>query len=157
MGTRHALILSLGPIPLCVFRQEIAYTDIASINVIRGRCHVLQAIWQHIVTWQPLAFAYGLALGPAAVDLAIEPSGPCDTLKGCCWLKALLLGTPIQKTASSDAYLSMLVSTSDADALVAQVRFRQVHGPLAVLPESLLDHDTRWKCRLWQVLRTWLA
>merc|ERR1712048_1330357 len=42
--TPHELILSLGPVPVCIFRRRFPYQDIASVSVVSGRYEVLRAL-----------------------------------------------------------------------------------------------------------------
>eukprot|EP00928_Gymnodinium_smaydae_P054582 TRINITY_DN38328_c0_g1_i1.p1 TRINITY_DN38328_c0_g1~~TRINITY_DN38328_c0_g1_i1.p1 ORF type:complete len:319 (+),score=49.03 TRINITY_DN38328_c0_g1_i1:81-1037(+) len=117
--TSEDLVLSLGPIPVCIFRRRFPYKDIASIAVVRGRWGTIGAMLQRGPPgWRFFSLAYGLTLGKPVVEVTLEPD--------CAGLRAM------GRCAGP-----LLLSVDDAEDIVELVRFRKEHGPEASLPPSL--------------------
>mmetsp|Transcript_87512 Transcript_87512/g.155218 ORF Transcript_87512/g.155218 Transcript_87512/m.155218 type:complete len:311 (+) Transcript_87512:37-969(+) len=163
--TAEGLVISLGPVPVCVFRRRIPYRDIASVTVVRGRWAVLDTLLRRgIRLWQPLGFAYGLTLGKALVDISLQPAEDSGSpapeeeprtfwsrfsarlgCQGCCSVSPLL------------------ISVDEAEDIVAHIRFRCQHGVSAPLPHSLIPAaeekaQAKWVvCDVFELLLSWHA
>ncbi|CAJ1338959.1 unnamed protein product [Effrenium voratum] len=48
--TPEGIVVSLGPIPLCLFRKRIPYRDVASVHVLRGRLPVSKGLRSRVMT-----------------------------------------------------------------------------------------------------------
>lgn len=154
--TPTELVVSLGPVPMCLLRRRILYKDIASVTVVHGRFQVLRVLLtRSLRLWEPFGFVYGLTIGKSVVDIALnvpEHRGQGDLEEGGskrprarwqCW-----------------EMQPLLVSVDDADDVVAYILFRQEHGPEAPLPESLMLRSqggkARWVwCDALDVLLSW--
>ncbi|CAE7327325.1 unnamed protein product, partial [Symbiodinium pilosum] len=123
--TQEGVVVSLGPVPLCIFRRRIPYRDIAAIMVIRGRKSVAAAVAKHFLClWQPFGYAYALTLGKEIVHIRLrhdEEKNHADTR-----LSALPISWLSWQRCGSR---TMLVSVDKADDVVAHTQFRSEHGP----------------------------
>ncbi|CAE7729540.1 unnamed protein product, partial [Symbiodinium necroappetens] len=71
--TPEGVVVSLGPVPICIFRRRIPYRDITSIVVVRGRKSVAVAMAKHLFRlWQPFGYVYALTLGKDVVDIRLR-------------------------------------------------------------------------------------
>eukprot|EP00929_Paragymnodinium_shiwhaense_P023049 TRINITY_DN14523_c0_g1_i3.p1 TRINITY_DN14523_c0_g1~~TRINITY_DN14523_c0_g1_i3.p1 ORF type:complete len:203 (+),score=23.28 TRINITY_DN14523_c0_g1_i3:112-720(+) len=117
--TNRELVLSLGPVPVCIFRRRFPYQDIASVTVVQGRSAVLRAVLSTgAVFWQPFGYLYGLTLGKALIDVVLEPDSTSRKALGR-WGNHLL------------------ISVDEAEDIAALIEFRKQHGPEAPLPAPL--------------------
>jgi len=167
--TAEGLVISLGPVPVCIFRRRIPYRDIASVTVVRGRLAVLETLMRRgLRLWQPLGFAYGLTLGKALVDISLQPSEdttamPAEEERQNFWncLSARLgFGHAWEGCCSMP---TLLVSVDEAEDVVAHIRFRCQHGASVPLPHSLTPvaedkAKTKWVvCDVLELLLSWHA
>lgn len=140
------LIISLGPIPVCFLRRRIPYEDIESIEVIKGRLHILGLLLRRgVCFWQPLGCAYGLTVGKALIDVKLTAEALTGPAHGRC-----LRGGRV------------LISVDDAEEVVARVEFRKEHGAVVLLPWAMRQAPedsagtVRWVvCDLLEPLLAW--
>lgn len=113
--TPRDVVISLGPVPVCMLRQRIPYENIASITVLNKRRLVVQALLQQgMRIWQPLNVIYGLTLGKPLIDIVLKQPQPL-------------------RFYASQRYL---VSVDKPQDIIAHVTFRQENGPNVPLPAS---------------------
>lgn len=143
----HEVVLSLGPVPICLFRRRIPYSRIASITVVQGRLRVLCALVRRgLRLWQPLGIAYGLTFGKALINIVLR----ADSDRSAQW------------SLRDCSQQPLLISVDDAEDVLAYVLFRQEHGAEAPLPTSLISHppevQARWVwCDVFDILLRWHA
>jgi len=110
--TCYDVVLSLGPVPVCLFRKRIPYERICDIAVINSRLSACCILARRLACiWQPEGFMYGSALGKCHIDivLRIEGGGMANLFQA----------------------QRLLVSVCDPDAMTACVTFRKQNGPRA--------------------------
>lgn len=162
--TPTEFVVSLGPVPVCLFRRRIPYKQVGSVSLIQGRLQVLQALLgRGLRFWRPLGVAYGLTMGKAVVDITLLPEVPemaatSEDLEG-----------QVDKVAAAEGSrrsclqpLVLLVSVDDAEDVVAHILFRRDHGPDVPLPEALRPQRNRQQpqwvvCDAFDLLLAWTA
>eukprot|EP00913_Durusdinium_trenchii_P021092 g19821.t1 len=70
--TQEGLVVSLGPVPLCLFRRRIPYRDIESVHILRGRLNALVLALRSACAMQPFGFVYALTLGKDIIDIRLQ-------------------------------------------------------------------------------------
>ncbi|CAE7825157.1 unnamed protein product [Symbiodinium sp. CCMP2592] len=157
--TPEGVVVSLGPVPLCIFRRRIPYRDITSIVVVRGRKSVAVAMAKHLFRlWQPFGYVYALTLGKDVVDIRLHH---CKEKESADDISSAPAGSWLPWLRCSPC--TLLVSVDKADDVVAHVQFRSEHGPLVPLPHALRGCEVKataakWVvCDIFEMLLSWHA
>eukprot|EP00927_Polykrikos_kofoidii_P030354 TRINITY_DN26123_c0_g1_i1.p1 TRINITY_DN26123_c0_g1~~TRINITY_DN26123_c0_g1_i1.p1 ORF type:complete len:320 (-),score=36.85 TRINITY_DN26123_c0_g1_i1:57-1016(-) len=117
--TPKELVISLGPIPVCIFRRRFPYQDIRSVTVVRSGISTLNTVLRKGARpWRVHSYIYALTIGKAVIDIALEPESPS--------YKAL-----------GNFGGSLLISVDEAHNIAELVLFRKQHGVDAPLPAAL--------------------
>ncbi|CAE6924222.1 PRMT5 [Symbiodinium natans] len=161
--TPEGVVLSLGPVPLCIFRRRIPYRDITSVAVVRGRKSVATTMAKNFLRlWQPFGYVYALTLGKDVVDIRLrhcKEKGVADSSSPA--LPENLPSSWLPWHCCNSC--TLLVSVDKADDVVAHAQFRSEHGPLAPLPDSLRSNEVqatakKWVvCDIFEMLLSWHA
>lgn len=127
--TQEEIVVSLGPIPVCLFRKKIPYRDIESVHILRGRLNAAARVLRRICMIQPFGFAYALTLGKDVVDIRLLQASNKESSAMMRFVEWMFCGVGVS---------SVLVSVDEAEDVVAHVLFRSENGPTGPLPASLV-------------------
>eukprot|EP00927_Polykrikos_kofoidii_P081854 TRINITY_DN7972_c0_g1_i3.p1 TRINITY_DN7972_c0_g1~~TRINITY_DN7972_c0_g1_i3.p1 ORF type:complete len:340 (-),score=45.28 TRINITY_DN7972_c0_g1_i3:67-1086(-) len=117
--TPTELIVSLGPLPVCIFRRRFSYQDIRSVTAVQGRFRAFTAMFRKAICfWRIYGYIYAWTLGKEMIDIEVEPGSPAYKAFAC-----------------FDGHL--LVAVDEAWHVAELVLFRKEHGADAMLPPSL--------------------